>query len=178
MGTTTNTCATLTLNAALTMVGYVSADCPVGTVLDDTLDPCVRVVDMGVLDMGMDATPPDLGDDLGRDLGPDLGSCGACGIVAFREYTLSNGETRSESTRIGVAWPSKNGNFSLQLDFIPHRPRQHQDRGDGRGRGQEGRSRPRRHPDLSRRARESTGVIGWAEGAREAPSGRGRRSLA
>jgi hypothetical protein len=28
-------------------------------------------------------------------------------IVAFREYTLSNGETRTESTRIGVAWPSQ-----------------------------------------------------------------------
>ena len=40
-------------------------------------------------------------------------------IVAFREYTISNGETRSESTRIGVAWPSKNGNYTLQLDFLP-----------------------------------------------------------
>jgi hypothetical protein len=40
-------------------------------------------------------------------------------IVAFREYTISNGETRTESTRIGVAWLSQNGNYTLQLDFLP-----------------------------------------------------------
>ena len=40
-------------------------------------------------------------------------------IVAFREYTLSNGEKRSDSIRIGVAWPTKGGNFSLKLDHIP-----------------------------------------------------------
>ncbi|MEZ4328651.1 MAG: hypothetical protein R3B40_25730 [Polyangiales bacterium] len=41
---------------------------------------CVGLdVDMGVLDLGMDAAPPDMGDDLGPDLGPDLGVCGACG---------------------------------------------------------------------------------------------------
>ncbi|MCA9577731.1 MAG: hypothetical protein KC668_19990 [Myxococcales bacterium] len=74
-----NTCTTLTLSAALTMVGCVSADCPAGTVLDETLDQCVRVVDMGVLDLGMDAAAPDMGDDLGPDLGQDLGACGACG---------------------------------------------------------------------------------------------------
>ncbi len=40
-------------------------------------------------------------------------------IVAFREYTIRNGETRTESTRIGVAWLSQNGNLTLQLDFLP-----------------------------------------------------------
>ena len=40
-------------------------------------------------------------------------------IVAFREYTLGNGEKRSDSTRIGVAWPTRNGNFTLKLDLIP-----------------------------------------------------------
>ncbi|MCB9656647.1 MAG: hypothetical protein H6726_03270 [Sandaracinaceae bacterium] len=57
------------------MVGCANAGCPVGTVLDDSLGQCIRVGDMGVLDLGMDASPPDLL----PDLGPDLGPCGACG---------------------------------------------------------------------------------------------------
>lgn len=40
-------------------------------------------------------------------------------IVAFREYSIGNGETRTESTRIGVAWPSPSGNLTLQLDYVP-----------------------------------------------------------
>lgn len=43
-------------------------------------------------------------------------------IVAFIKFTDSEGEERSRSTRIGVAFPTKGDNFRLKFDFIPTDP--------------------------------------------------------
>ena len=36
-----------------------------------------------------------------------------------REYTNSDGEKKTAWTRIGVAWPQKNGGYTVVLDALP-----------------------------------------------------------
>jgi hypothetical protein len=39
--------------------------------------------------------------------------------VAVSEYTDRGGEKRSKFTRIGTAWETKNGGWSVELDALP-----------------------------------------------------------
>lgn len=39
--------------------------------------------------------------------------------VMLRKYTDGNGETKSASTRIGVAWPLNGGGYRLELEAVP-----------------------------------------------------------